>query len=101
MKGKAAERSEYMNRNTKENSIAIGARVFRRNHPAGRNKIQDAWRSTPYKVVNKLQDKVYLIQLVDGTGMVKSVTRRDILDTRELVDEESEISDRNAGDSIQ
>ncbi len=38
------------------------------------------WGQHPYCVVNKLQDNVYVIQLADGSGPLKSVTRREICD---------------------
>ena len=61
----------------------------------GRNKIQDTWHSTPYKVVSYLGDNVYKIQLADGTGQTKNVTRTEILDTGEKVGGE----DSNTSDS--
>ena len=71
-----------------------------KNHPLGRNKIGDYWLSTPYKVINK-RNNVYDIQLADGTGCIKTVTRREILDTRELIDDNVDtVIDENADGSI-
>lgn len=33
-----------------------------------------------YKIVNRLQDNVYFIRMVDGTGEFKTVTRTELLD---------------------
>jgi hypothetical protein len=81
----AEKRKEQFNRNTKEYPIPVGTRVLTRNRVQGRNKIQDMWDSTPYKVVDSLGDNVYSIQLADGSGPVKNVTRREILDTGEVI----------------
>ena len=71
-----------------------------KNHPLGRNKIGDYWLSTPYKVINK-RNNVYDIQLADGTGCIKTVTRREIPDTRELIDDNVDtVIDENADGSI-
>ena len=55
-------------------------------HPPGRNKIQDIWSPVAYRVVDKLQDNVYVIQLVDGTGELRTVTRTELLDIKNLTD---------------
>ena len=59
----AEKRKEQFNQNTKEFPIPVGTRVLTRNRVHGRNKIQDVWDSTPYKVVDSLGDNVYAIQL--------------------------------------
>ena len=91
----AEQRREQRNKNTKECPIAIGTRVLIRKRVQGRNKIQDTWHSTPYKVVSYLGDNVYKIQLADGTGQTKNVTRTEILDTGEKVGSD----DSNTSDS--
>lgn len=51
----------------------------------------DNWKPIPYKVVEKLNDNVYGIQLADGSGPVKNVTRTEILDTgSNLLDQDDE-----------
>ena len=91
----AEQRREQRNKNTKECPIAIGTRVLVRKRVQGRNKIQDTWNSTPYKVIAYMGDNVYKIQLADGTGPTKNVTRTEILDTGEIVAN----NDSNANDS--
>ena len=66
--------------------IAIGATVLLRYHPPGRNKIQEFWDSTPYRVVDNLQDKVYVIRLKAGSGPLKSVGLREICDLTDRLD---------------
>ena len=81
----AESRKKTHDRTSKAAPLSIGTRVLRRNRVLGRNKIQDHWLPTPYKVVKRLQDNVYQIQLVDGSGPVKTVSRKEILDTHELL----------------
>ena len=80
------KRQERCNEGSRDTSIAIGTRVLLRNHPSGRNKIQDHWDSTPYRVLDRLQDNVYVIKLADGTGPAKNVTRKEILDLSKSLD---------------
>ena len=97
---KGLVRCTNYNKNAANKDICIGTRVLVKNHPLGRNKIGDYWLSTPYKVINK-RNNVYDIQLADGTGYIKTVTRREILDTRELVDDNVDtVIDENADGSI-
>ncbi|CAC5380157.1 unnamed protein product [Mytilus coruscus] len=46
--------------------------------------MQDNWHPTPYRVVHRFKDNVYGIQLADGSGPVRNVTRREICDTGKL-----------------
>ena len=88
---KAAEqRREQYNQNTSEKPVSVGTRVLTRNRVQGRNKIQDVWDSTPYEVIATPGNNVYTIQLADGSGPKKNVTRREIFDTGEIVLSESE-----------
>ena len=75
-----------------EESTAIreGTRVLIRNRVQGRNKIQDVWDPTPLKVIATPGNNVCTIQLADGSGPTKNVTRREIFDTGEMVLSESE-----------
>ena len=90
----AQQRREQHNKDKREAPIDIGTRVLLRNRVPGRNKIQDTWSSTPYKVVARPGDNVYTVQLADGSGVTKTVTRRDVLDTGEKVDTSDSGSDR-------
>ena len=81
-----------------DNGIAVGTRVLLRNHIQGRNKIGDYWQATPYRVTARPSENVYEVQLADGTGPMKRVTRTELLDTREAVPEE-EISDPDSDDN--
>lgn len=75
----AERRKDRYNQTAKEAPIEIGTNVLLKSHPQGRNKIQDSWSPTPYKVVDNLQDNVYVIQLADGLGGLKTVTRIELL----------------------
>ena len=57
--------------------IKFGQLVFLRNRVRGRNKIQDAWSSTLYRVT-ELPEKdgvVYTVERADGTGDVRRIHR--------------------------
>ena len=43
--------------------------------------MKDNWHPTPYRVVHRFKDNVYWIQLANGSGHVRNVTRREICDT--------------------
>ena len=51
--------------------------VFLRNRVKGRNKIQDAWEKTPYRVTGTASDNsaVYTVESADGTGDPRRVHR--------------------------
>ena len=75
--------------------VPIGARVFHGNWGIkGRNKIQDAYDDKPYKVINRLQDHVYVVKPLQTEGSTKTVHRNELLFMREIAqatqfDEES------------
>ena len=78
-------RQTRQERKVNDQGIRIGSRVFVRNHPIGRAKIQDAWKSMPYKVLSCLEGfNVYIIQPADGFGTTKSVHKAELLDSNEL-----------------
>ena len=83
-------RRDQYNRNAEDKPISIGTRVLIRNRVQGRNKIKDVWDPTPFKVIAMPGTNVYTIQLADGSGPTKNVTRREIFDTGEMVLSESE-----------
>ena len=73
-------------------ALQVGARVFLRNHSIrGRNKIQDAWEETPYKVIDRPEPEgnTYVIEALNGTDTVKVVHRNNLLDSKELVQDEA------------
>jgi hypothetical protein len=70
-----------MNRGTNNKPIEIGSNILLKKHVQGRSKMQDNWNPTPYRVVHRFIDNVYGIQLADGSGPIRNVTRREICDT--------------------
>ncbi|CAC5367120.1 unnamed protein product [Mytilus coruscus] len=77
---KVEERQLIREKTTNDKTISLGTLVLKK-HEKGRYKIQDSWKPTPYKVVDKSNDNVYGIQLADGSGPIRNVTRTEILDT--------------------
>uniref|UniRef100_A0A3B1KCR2 Gypsy retrotransposon integrase-like protein 1 n=1 Tax=Astyanax mexicanus TaxID=7994 RepID=A0A3B1KCR2_ASTMX len=73
---KAAERIAFQNDKTYCPPVGVGQTVYLRNRPQGRNKIQDAWQSIPYRVVD-IQGTTYSVEPVEG-GPMKRVNRVDI-----------------------
>ena len=80
----ALSRQKTFNLKAKDAPLQIGARVLVRHRVLGRNKIQDHWQAIPYKVVNKLRDNVYTVQLADGTGPELNLNRLELLDISTL-----------------
>lgn len=84
---KVEERQVLREKSVNDKTISLGSVVLLKKHEKGRCKIQDNWKPIPYKVVDKLNDNVYCIQLADGSGPIRNVTRTEILDTRTNVEE--------------
>jgi hypothetical protein len=78
---KASERQQLMNRWTDNKPIEIGSNILLKKHIQGRNKMQENWNPTPYRIVQRFKDNVYGIQLAGGSGPIRNVTRREIGDT--------------------
>ncbi len=57
-------------------AVEVGQYVYLRYRPPGRNKIQDAWSFTMYKVV-EVQGSIYAVQPIEG-GPIKRVHRSNI-----------------------
>ena len=98
----ALSRQKTFNSKAKDAPLSIGARVLVRHRVLGRNKIQDHWQALPYKVVDKLKDNVYKVQLADGTGPEHVLNRQELLDisTLQLSPEPAEVETRqNVADS--
>lgn len=73
---KAAERISMHNEKVYCPPIELGQIVYVRNRPPGRNKIQDAWKPIPHRVV-QIQGTTYTVEPVEG-GPTKRVNRVDI-----------------------
>ncbi|XP_067308989.1 uncharacterized protein [Pseudorasbora parva] len=73
---KAAERIDLSHDKVYCPSIEVGQMVYLRNRPLGRNKIQDAWHSTQYRVI-EIQGTTHTVEPVEG-GPIKRVNRVDL-----------------------
>ena len=75
-----AERREKHHHPTTTDILAPGTLVYKRNHPQGRHKIQDAWDPTVYEVVRALDDqgRVYTLRPRDGMGPEKNIHRSEL-----------------------
>ena len=84
----AEARQAHYNKTARDNPIPMGATVLRKRHHLGRHKIQDDWDATPYIVVARPDFNVYTMQLSDGSGPSKNVTRRELrlIDTGPVTD---------------
>lgn len=80
----ALKRQERVNKKADDQPVAIGSRVFLRNHPQGRNKIQDAWGETPYRVTEKRGNTYVVEPLIGNNRNSKVVDRRQMLDSKVL-----------------
>ena len=74
-----AQRKSLFDKCAREALISIGTRVYVKQHPKGRNKIQDSYGSVPYKVVDRVVDKnIYKVEPADGFGSHKWLNRAQI-----------------------
>ena len=80
LEAEAAKRQEVHNARAQDTSLPVGCRVLLRNHPHGRNKMQDAWRSEPYQIVSRPDPSgnVYQIEPLEGNGPRRTVNRAEI-----------------------
>ena len=74
----AEARQAHYNKTARDHPIPVGATVLKKRHHLGRHKIQEDWDATPYIVVARPDLNVYTVQLSDGSGPSKNVTRRDL-----------------------
>lgn len=86
----ALRRQARNNAKATDTSLPVGARVFLRNRVKGRNKMQDVWDPTPYKVTRRLDTGntyvvVPLVEPLDGEEAKRTVHRNDILHATQLV----------------
>ena len=73
MKKAAAERKKIFDRKARD------IEVYMRNHPPGRNKIQDAFRDRVYHVVRRHgEQNVYTVEPSDGFGNPRTVGRAEL-----------------------
>jgi hypothetical protein len=49
-----------------------------RNHPKGRNKIQDSWNAEPFKILQSKGDNVYVVEPAVGLGNQRTLNRAEI-----------------------
>ena len=75
----AAVRKEIFDRKARDLPIPVGTEIYLRNHPAGRNKIQDAFRDRIYRVVRRHGDQhIYTVEPADGFGPSRTVGRAEM-----------------------
>lgn len=75
----ATTRKLAFDRKATDQPIPIGTLVYVRNHPAGRNKIQDAFKDRVYRVVSRHgQHNVYTVEPADGFGLPRTVGRAEL-----------------------
>ena len=55
--------------------MLVGTKVLWRNRVLGRNNVHDCWESFPYKVVDKLDNKLYPVKPEDDVGDVCHIHR--------------------------
>ena len=80
LEAEALLRKQHYDRHfrTKPSEIRVGERVLTRNRAVrGRNKIQDKWSGTVYKVIQQRGD-VYDIEPADETGGLRTVNRAEL-----------------------
>ncbi len=73
---KAAERAKQHEEKVYCPAVEVGLHVYLRHRPPGRNKIQDAWSSTVYRVL-EVQGTTYTVESVEG-GPAKKVHRSNL-----------------------
>ena len=83
VKERLQQAAEQRNRHYQPNAtslIAPGTLVYRKSHPIGRHKIQDAWDPAVYVVVKNMDNegRVYKICPRDGAGPEKNLNRSEL-----------------------
>lgn len=73
---KAADRVTQQEEKVYCPAVEVGQYVYLRYRPPGRNKIQDAWSSTMYKVI-EVQGSTYAVEPIEG-GQIKRVHRSNL-----------------------
>ena len=84
----STEKSALRNKG-KELYLPVGRVVLLKDHPEGRKKIQDKYKSELFTVIKRGPDpNVYTIQSIDGKGPTKKVNRRQLFDLKRSREEE-------------
>ncbi|VDI55123.1 Hypothetical predicted protein [Mytilus galloprovincialis] len=93
------DRAEYRKNKHDEQrfnpEICVSDKVYIRNRGVhGRNKIQDTWSSTVYRVV-RLSENTVTVEPNDGAGVSRTLNRRDVIkcNIQQSVDDNSSESD--------
>ncbi len=91
MNKKAKQRKKRHSNKVNSTDLQPGTIVLRRNRVQGRNKIQDTWNPTHYKVISKVNDNsnAYLVQKLDGEGDIKAINRIHLLEFTLYSEEDS------------
>lgn len=72
----AMKRKQQYDKKAQEDLLPVGVEVYLRHRPLGRNKIQDAWGSQVFRIVDRRGD-VYTVQAIGGTKK-KTVNRQEL-----------------------
>ena len=79
MQQAATARKAIFDRKAQDLPIPVGTQVYLRNHPAGRNKIQDAFKGREYRVIRRHgAQNVYTVEPADGFGTPRTVGRAEM-----------------------
>ena len=86
----------------KDLDIPIGNLVLLRDHPEGRNKIQDDYKPDLFEVVGKHQDpNAFYVKPIDGKGPAKQVNRRQMFDLGVMEQEKEERDSEQIKDDLE
>jgi transposase InsO family protein len=98
---KAKQRKVRHEKKAKDYDVDIGARVLLRNRVKGRNKIQDVWNCTPYRIVSRVAGgNAYLVQKADSEDdKIRSVNRVDLLPFVDSTDDDTDTDSHNSEES--
>ena len=80
-----ARRERALDSGAQPSAVLPRTKVFLRNRPRGRAKIQDAFSPVPYVVLDAVSENTYRLIRVDGLGSVRTARREDLLLTDEIL----------------
>ena len=80
-KQKASRRKHKHDKKAKEYELDVGCKVLLRNRVQGRNKIQDVWSTTSYRVLQRIDGgSAYVVQKADNPeSRARTINRADLL----------------------